>query len=53
MSTRPWLITTHRADIEADLAEGEWLYEELKAKQPSILEKIRLRQADGLRIALA
>jgi uncharacterized protein (DUF433 family) len=37
----------HREEIEADLAEGERLYEELKAKQPSILEKIRLRQADA------
>jgi hypothetical protein len=30
----------HRTEIEADLAEGERLYAELKTKQPSILEKI-------------
>jgi uncharacterized protein (DUF433 family) len=36
-----------REEIEADLAEGERLYEELKVKQPSILEKIRLRKADA------
>lgn len=37
----------HREEIEADLAEGERLFEELKAKQPSIPEKIRLRKADA------
>jgi uncharacterized protein (DUF433 family) len=37
----------HRAEIDADLAEGERLFEELKAKQPSILEKIRQRKADA------
>jgi uncharacterized protein (DUF433 family) len=36
----------HRAEIDADLAEGERLFEELKAKQPSILDKIRQRKAD-------
>jgi hypothetical protein len=37
----------HRTEIEADLAEGERLYEELRAKQPSILEKTKLRKADA------
>jgi uncharacterized protein (DUF433 family) len=37
----------HRAEIDADLAEGERLFEELKAKQPSIWDKIRQRKADG------
>lgn len=36
----------HRDEIEADLAEGEKLDAELRAKQPSILEKIKQRQAD-------
>lgn len=29
----------HREEIEADLAEGDRLFEELKAQQPSILER--------------
>jgi uncharacterized protein (DUF433 family) len=37
----------HRAEIDADLAEGEKLFEELKAKQPSIWDKIRQRKADA------
>jgi uncharacterized protein (DUF433 family) len=37
----------HREEIEADLAEGERLFEALKAKQPSLLDKIRRRQADA------
>jgi uncharacterized protein (DUF433 family) len=37
----------HREEIEADLADGDRLFEELKASQPSILEKIRLRMADA------
>ncbi|HZW29348.1 MAG TPA: DUF433 domain-containing protein [Isosphaeraceae bacterium] len=36
----------HHAEIDADLAEGERLFEELKAKQPSILDKIRQGKAD-------
>jgi len=37
----------HRQEIDTDLAEGERLFEELKAKQPSILERIRQRKADA------
>jgi uncharacterized protein (DUF433 family) len=37
----------HREEIDADLAEGERLFEELKAKQPSVLEKIRQRKANA------
>jgi uncharacterized protein (DUF433 family) len=37
----------HRAEIDADLAEGEKFFEALKATQPSILEKIRQRLADA------
>jgi uncharacterized protein (DUF433 family) len=37
----------HREAIEADLADGERLFEEVKAKQPSILETLRQRQADA------
>jgi uncharacterized protein (DUF433 family) len=37
----------HRDEIDADLAEGERLYEELRAKQPSVLEKIRQRKANA------
>jgi uncharacterized protein (DUF433 family) len=37
----------HRAEIDAELAEGERLFGGLKAKQPSILEKIRQRKADA------
>lgn len=33
----------HREAIEADLADGERPFEELKAKQPSILETLRQR----------
>src|SRR5437879_5708404 len=33
----------HREEIDADLAAGEELFEELKATQPSILEEIRSR----------
>jgi uncharacterized protein (DUF433 family) len=35
----------HRDEIEGDLAEGDRLFEELKAKQPSVLESIRRRDA--------
>jgi len=31
----------HRAEIEAEVAAEDRMYEELKAKQPSILEKIQ------------
>lgn len=34
----------HREEIDRDLAEGEKLFEELKAKQPSIVERIHHRQ---------
>jgi uncharacterized protein (DUF433 family) len=37
----------HRSEIDAEIAEEDRLYEELKAKQPSILEKIRQRKADA------
>jgi uncharacterized protein (DUF433 family) len=37
----------HRGEIEAEIAEEGRLCEELKAKQPSILEKIRQRTADA------
>jgi hypothetical protein len=37
----------HRAEIEADMAEEELVYEDLKAKQPSILEKTKARKADA------
>ncbi|HWE38851.1 MAG TPA: DUF433 domain-containing protein [Isosphaeraceae bacterium] len=37
----------HRAEIEAEIAEEERLYDELRAKQPSILETIRQRKADA------
>jgi uncharacterized protein (DUF433 family) len=33
----------HKDEIEADLAEGDRLFEELKAKQPSIIDKTRRR----------
>jgi uncharacterized protein (DUF433 family) len=36
----------HRDEIDRDLAAGDQLFEELKANQPSILEKIRQRKAD-------
>jgi uncharacterized protein (DUF433 family) len=37
----------HRDEIEAEIAEEDRMFEELKAKQPSILEKVRQRKADG------
>jgi uncharacterized protein (DUF433 family) len=37
----------HRAEIEAEIAEEELLFDELKAKQPSLLDKIRQRKADA------
>ena len=36
----------HRDEIDRDLEAGNQLFEELKASQPSILEKIRRRKAD-------
>jgi uncharacterized protein (DUF433 family) len=33
----------HRAEIDGDLAEGEKLFKELKAAQPSIQERLRQR----------
>jgi uncharacterized protein (DUF433 family) len=37
----------HRDEIDRDLAEGERLFEESKARQPSILEKAKRRKADA------
>jgi uncharacterized protein (DUF433 family) len=37
----------HRAEIEAEIADEDRLYDELKARQPSILETIRRRKADA------
>jgi uncharacterized protein (DUF433 family) len=37
----------HRAEIEAEVVEEDRMLEELKAKQPSILERIKQRQADA------
>lgn len=37
----------HRDEIDRDLAEGDRLFEELKARQPSILEEARRRKADA------
>ena len=37
----------HRDEIDRDLAEGERLFEELTARQPSILEKAKQRKADA------
>jgi uncharacterized protein (DUF433 family) len=37
----------HRDEIDRDLDEGERLFEELKARQPSLLEKARQRKADA------
>ncbi len=37
----------HREAIEAEMAEEEERVEELKAKQPSILEKARARKANA------
>ena len=36
----------HREQIEADIAEGERMYEELKKNQPSIVEKAKQRLAE-------
>jgi uncharacterized protein (DUF433 family) len=36
----------HRDEIDRDLAAGDQLFQELKARQPSISEKIRQRKAD-------
>lgn len=37
----------HRDEIDRDLAEGEKRFEELKARQPSIVEKAKQRKADA------
>lgn len=37
----------HRAEIEAEIVEEDRLYGELKAKQPSLLDKIRQRKANA------
>ncbi len=37
----------HRAEIEAEMAEEDRMYEELKAKQPSVLEKAKARKANA------
>jgi uncharacterized protein (DUF433 family) len=37
----------HRAEIEAEIAEEGRIFDELKAKQPSILEKARARKANA------
>jgi uncharacterized protein (DUF433 family) len=37
----------HRAEIEAEMAEEDRMFEELKAKQPSILEKAQARKANA------
>ncbi|HEX8200700.1 MAG TPA: DUF433 domain-containing protein [Isosphaeraceae bacterium] len=37
----------HRDEIEAEIAEEDRAFDELKAKQPSILETIRRRKADA------
>ena len=37
----------HADEIERDIRDGERLFEELKAKQPSILDKISSREADA------
>jgi uncharacterized protein (DUF433 family) len=37
----------HQDDIKAEIAEEEQAYEELKSKQPSILDKIKQRMADA------
>ena len=36
----------HRAEIDADIQRGDHLYEELKKKQPSIVEKAQQRLAE-------
>jgi len=43
----------HRAEIEAEVVEEDRVYEELKARQPSILEKIRQRVADAAELGRA
>jgi uncharacterized protein (DUF433 family) len=35
----------HRAEIEAEIVDEERLYEELKAKQPPLIDQIRQRKA--------
>jgi uncharacterized protein (DUF433 family) len=35
----------HRAEIEAEVVDEDRLYEELKAKQPSLIDQIRQRKA--------
>src|SRR5262245_15856699 len=37
----------HRAEIEAEMAEEDQMFEELEAKQPSILEETRARKANA------
>jgi uncharacterized protein (DUF433 family) len=37
----------HRDEIQGEIADEERVYEELKAKQPSILETIRQRKANA------
>ncbi len=37
----------HREEIDADLAEGDRRFEELKATQPSLLDEARRRTADA------
>jgi uncharacterized protein (DUF433 family) len=37
----------HRSEIEAEMAEEDRMFEELKAKQPSILEKAQARKANA------
>jgi len=37
----------HRAEIEAEIAAEDRIYEELKGTQPPILEKIQQRQANA------
>ena len=36
----------HRSEIEAEIAEESRIYEELKARQPSLLDKIKGRKPD-------
>ncbi len=37
----------HQAEIEADIREGDEFVERLRAGQPSIFEKVRLRNAEN------
>jgi uncharacterized protein (DUF433 family) len=37
----------NRDEIDRDLADGERLFDELKARQPSIVEKAKRRKADA------